>query len=183
MTTDRYSTRVKVGFLIAQLLPPLLSLLVASAGLQGASRMFPVPDHLPRSTGDHLSSGTQAGLAPGPADPVLELLNPLLAQAGPSKPARWSVAQVRKVREDLESAVNANKVRSRSSAVRTLFTAQVKTHQLVTSNFPAISTQIRLGKEIQEQSGSVVDAIQRLEKSLDPSDPEVGRTGHCLTGS
>ena len=139
--------------------------------------MFPVPAHLPRSTGDHLSSGTQAALAPGPADPVLELLNPLLGQAGPSKPARWSVAQVRKIREDLESAVNANKVRSRSSAVRTLFKVQVKTHQLVTSNFPAISTHIRLGKEIQEQSASVVEAIQKLEKSLDPSGPEVGRTG------
>ena len=77
--------------------------------------MFP-PPHLPRSGGDCLSS-TEHPLPLLPPDPVLDILSPLLsgtssgaqAEAGPS---RWTVPQVRQVREKLESAVQLNKVGS-----------------------------------------------------------------------
>ena len=94
--------------------------------------MFPVPDHLPKTGGDHFSSDQTTEVKP---DPTLHLLQPLLdvraievsrksasgavkvvgaqEQDGTSSDAgasRWSSRQVRAVRESLEKAITDNKV-------------------------------------------------------------------------
>jgi hypothetical protein len=71
--------------------------------------MFPVPSHLPRTGGDHLTSPPNeletSPLAPIEVDTVLDLFEPLLrdGQALDSK-------TVKGVRESLQAAIIQNKV-------------------------------------------------------------------------
>ncbi|RXK40688.1 hypothetical protein M231_01939 [Tremella mesenterica] len=115
--------------------------------------MFPIPSHLPRTGGDHLAS-TSPPPSP-PPDPVLDIFQPLFPQPGPSKPPRWSVEQVRAVRENLEAAITSNKA---------------KGHELLIANYPSVSTNIRIGEQIQIDSSHLSSAVHKLEQELDETD-------------
>ncbi|ODN81300.1 hypothetical protein L198_07786 [Cryptococcus wingfieldii CBS 7118] len=139
--------------------------------------MFPVPAHLPRSGGEHISSPAQEDI-PAPADSaseqesaVLTLLKPLLdapidtskstapAASGPEKNkkgARWTAEEIRKVRESLEKAVEENKA---------------KTHRLVLDNLPTISHDIQLSSSLRTDMSQVKAKLESLEKEIDITDP------------
>ncbi|OCF34945.1 hypothetical protein I317_06287 [Kwoniella heveanensis CBS 569] len=111
--------------------------------------MFPVPQHLPRSGGDHLSSTA------GQDDPILDLLRPLLSSEAQSGPSSSNANQVKSVRQALEKAARDNKA---------------KTHELVLANFPTISTHIQLSTELQSNVTEVQRKLSGLEKEIDHSD-------------
>lgn len=95
--------------------------------------MFPVPSHLPRSGGEHISSQAEAEVnAQGNQPPVeaqseqeqskvLDLLEPLLRlplnnddkqnKEHKRNVTRWNVDEIRKVKKNLENAIEENKVR------------------------------------------------------------------------
>ncbi|WVQ64596.1 uncharacterized protein L199_002763 [Kwoniella botswanensis] len=108
--------------------------------------MFPVPQHLPRTGGESLSSEIPD------QDPVLDLLKPLISQGESSK---FTGKQVQAVRESLEKAVDNNKG---------------KAHQLVINNFPSISTQIQLSTNLQSDIFDVRRKVTSLEAEIDHSD-------------
>ncbi|WWD22883.1 hypothetical protein CI109_107378 [Kwoniella shandongensis] len=120
--------------------------------------MFPVPQHLPRTGGEHISSS----LSTGGGDSVLDLLQPLLGEpssthSGPSgSGTSFYASQVRDVREGLEKAVTDNKTRS---------------HELLISNFPSVSSHIQLGTTLRTEFTEVQSRLSSLEKEIDPSDP------------
>ncbi|KAK8844568.1 hypothetical protein IAR55_006415 [Kwoniella newhampshirensis] len=120
--------------------------------------MFPVHQHLPRTGGDHRSS-TLGGEA---RDPVLDLLQPLLDQGSKAQSSSsgsrigFSATEVKRVREALEQAVESNKSRS---------------HELLMSNFPSISSHIQLGTSLRTDLSEVQSRLSALEKEVDPSDP------------
>ncbi|WVF66483.1 hypothetical protein IAT40_001223 [Kwoniella sp. CBS 6097] len=111
--------------------------------------MFPVPQHLPRSGGEHLSSTANQD------DPILDLLQPLLPSNAQPGPSTFNVSKVRGVRETLEKAARNNKA---------------KTHELVLANFPTISSQIQLSSELQSNVADVQRKLSGLEKEIDHSD-------------
>ncbi|ODO03246.1 hypothetical protein I350_06092 [Cryptococcus amylolentus CBS 6273] len=139
--------------------------------------MFPVPAHLPRSGGEHISSPAQEDI-PAPTDSALEqetavltLLKPLLdaprdtskstapAASGAeknTKGARWTAKEIRKVRESLEKAVEENKA---------------KTHRLVLDNLPTISHDIQLSLSLRTDMSDVKTKLESLEKEIDITDP------------
>ncbi|WWC97277.1 hypothetical protein V866_004156 [Kwoniella sp. B9012] len=110
--------------------------------------MFPVPQHLPRTGGESLSSETPD------QDPVLDLLKPLISQGESSK---FTGKQVQAVRESLEKAVDDNKG---------------KAHQLVINNFPSISSQIQLSTNLQSDISDVRRKVTSLEAEIDHSDSQ-----------
>lgn len=95
--------------------------------------MFPVPSHLHRSGGEHISSEAEAEVSVQGNQPsveaqceqaqskVLDLLEPLLRPPLDSsdkrnnerkrKVSRWNVDEIKKVKENLENAIEENKVR------------------------------------------------------------------------
>ncbi|WVW81452.1 hypothetical protein I302_103446 [Kwoniella bestiolae CBS 10118] len=110
--------------------------------------MFPVPEHLPRTGGDNLSSEVSE------QDPVLDLLKPLTSRGESSK---FTGVQVKGVRESLEKAVNDNKG---------------KAHQLVINNFPSISSQIQLSTSLQSDISNFRNKVSSLEAEIDHSDSQ-----------
>ncbi|WRT63379.1 uncharacterized protein IL334_000284 [Kwoniella shivajii] len=117
--------------------------------------MFPVPQHLPRSGGDKISSKiTENNPDPNPdSDPVLDLIQPLL-----NNESKFTGNQVKDVRQNLENAVNENKR---------------KTHDLLINNFPSISTQIQLSTSLHSDISNVQFKLSKLESEIDPSDTKI----------
>ncbi|WVQ94095.1 hypothetical protein IAU59_001173 [Kwoniella sp. CBS 9459] len=113
--------------------------------------MFPVPQHLPRSGGEHLSSTSTTTQD----DPILDLLQPLLPSNAHSGPSTFNAPQVRSVREALETAARDNKA---------------KTHELVLTSFPTISSQIQLSTDLQSDISNVQKKLSGLEQEIDHSD-------------
>ncbi|WVQ76901.1 hypothetical protein IAR50_006575 [Cryptococcus sp. DSM 104548] len=139
--------------------------------------MFPVPAHLPRTGGEHISGPAQDDMT-ATTDPaseqesvVLALLEPLIeAPKGASesvapptsgaaqkkKAARWSAKEIREVRESLEKAVAENKT---------------KTHRLVLDNLPTISHGIQLSSSLRTGMDQVKAKLEALEREIDIMDP------------
>ncbi|WWC85501.1 uncharacterized protein L201_000365 [Kwoniella dendrophila CBS 6074] len=110
--------------------------------------MFPVPQHLPRTGGESLSSEIPE------KDPVLDLLQPLISQGESSK---FTGHQVRDVRSNLERAVKDNKD---------------KTHDILINNFPSISSQIQLSTSLHSDISFVRSKVSSLEAEIDHSDTQ-----------
>ncbi|WWC67147.1 uncharacterized protein I206_101054 [Kwoniella pini CBS 10737] len=110
--------------------------------------MFPVPQHLPRTGAEGLSSEISE------KDPVLDLLQPLINNGESSK---FTGNQVKGVRESLQKAVDDNKA---------------QTHRLLTDNFPSISSQIQLSTSLHSHLSSVRDKVSSLEAEIDHSDSQ-----------
>ncbi|WWC57770.1 uncharacterized protein I303_100305 [Kwoniella dejecticola CBS 10117] len=110
--------------------------------------MFPVPQHLPRTGVEGLSSEAPE------KDPVLDLLQPLLNNGESSK---VTGSQVKGVRESLQQAVKNNKG---------------KTHELLIDNFPSISSQIQLSTSLRFDLTAVQSKVSALESEIDHSDPQ-----------
>lgn len=72
--------------------------------------MFPVPAHLPQGKMQGGGSAPEEKSANERVDLVLDLLSPLLSVPNEAGPSRWTSAQVRDVRDKLQSAVKARKV-------------------------------------------------------------------------
>lgn len=75
--------------------------------------MFPVPSHLPKTRGENASSGNDGRVSP--PDRVLDFLDPLLLETGPSKRVRYLGRQVKDAGANLLKAIQDNKVHGDSS--------------------------------------------------------------------
>ncbi|WVR03235.1 hypothetical protein IAU60_000226 [Kwoniella sp. DSM 27419] len=117
--------------------------------------MFQVPQHLPRM--GEVAGGTSS-------DPVMDFIQPLIPPNGES--STFTTQQVKSVREQLERAVKENKS---------------KTHDIVLSSFPTISSHIQLSDQIRSDTVEVEARLSRLSKEVDPSDAQTSFLPPLLT--
>ncbi|ORX34895.1 hypothetical protein BD324DRAFT_682822 [Kockovaella imperatae] len=120
--------------------------------------MFPVPDHLPKRGGAHLSSEDR-----GLPDPTLDLLDPLIDEWASSQPSGSKTAisrssKIREVRTKLTEAIHHNKTNA---------------HELLRANYPSISSHIRLGEQAKIDFGKISRSVDQLEKDIHPEDAEI----------
>ncbi|AFR94534.1 hypothetical protein C343_02618 [Cryptococcus neoformans C23] len=140
--------------------------------------MFPVPSHLPRSGGEHISSQAEAEVNAQGNQPaveaqseqeqskVLDLLEPLLRlplnnddkqnKEHKRNVTRWNVDEIRKVKKNLENAIEENKT---------------KTHEILMNNLPSISSHIQISSNLCSDFAELKVKLKELESQVDVSDP------------
>ncbi|KIY30899.1 hypothetical protein I305_06648 [Cryptococcus gattii E566] len=140
--------------------------------------MFPIPSHLPKTGGERISSQAEAEVdaqnsqlvvetqSEQAQSRVLNLLEPLLRPSlnksdttdkeGKGRISGWNVNDIKKVKENLENAIEENKA---------------KTHEILMNNFPSISDHIQTSSNLRTDFAELKVKLEELESQIDVSDP------------
>ncbi|KGB79864.2 hypothetical protein CNBG_5702 [Cryptococcus deuterogattii R265] len=140
--------------------------------------MFPIPSHLPKLGGEHISPQAEAEIDAHDNQPALEtqderaqsrvlnLLEPLLRPSLNKSDTRdkesrggisgWNIKEIKKVKENLENAIEENKA---------------KTHEILMNNFPTISGHIQTSSNLRTDFAELKAKLEELESQIDVSDP------------